>query len=519
MTELETSGRVAEVLRLGLVEGVSVRQIARRLRMARKTVRRILGRQRLPARAPAAPRGSLLDPYEKAIRAILDDTPEMLAPAMLERLRPLGYEGGVTILRARLRHLRPTGQREAFLTLHFDPGAAMQIDWADFGFALPGVPRRVSAFVAVLCHSRYLYVEFTLSQAMGSFLRCMERCLAFFGGTTAADIFDNMKTVVLSHTATATVFNPKFLAYARARGGFAVVACNVKKANEKGRVERPVGFIRRRFWPGRRFRDLFDLNAQAAAWRDDFANGREHEDTGKVPALVFQHEEKHRLRPLPDTTFDTGDVAGTGVTKTFRVTFDRNRYSVPWRLVSQQVIVRADDDTVAVFLGPKRVALHRRSWSVGEDIEHPSHKQGLLEHKPRAAAGALPHALVGLGETGRTYFKLLAAGARSIHRETARLILLAELFGVTAVASATAEVMQTGHVGAEYVEYVLRHKRGLSPDPPPLRLGNDELDAISLPEPDLSVYDQLAPQSMTLDPGEPPIPESDAPVETPSNEE
>jgi len=54
MTELETSGRVAEVLRLGLVEGVSVRQIARRLGMARKTVRRILGRQRLPARAPAA---------------------------------------------------------------------------------------------------------------------------------------------------------------------------------------------------------------------------------------------------------------------------------------------------------------------------------------------------------------------------------------------------------------------------------------------------------------------------------
>ena len=53
----------------------------------------------------------------------------------------------------------------------------MQVDWADFGFALPGVPRRVSAFVAVLCYSRYLYIEFTLSQSMGTFLRCMERCL------------------------------------------------------------------------------------------------------------------------------------------------------------------------------------------------------------------------------------------------------------------------------------------------------------------------------------------------------
>jgi transposase len=505
MKPLDASDRVAEVLRLGLVEGIAVRAIAKRLGMARKTVRKILGRHRAPPKPVAEPRGSILDRYEAAIRAVLDDAPEMLAPAVLERLRPLGYTGGVTILRDRLRRLRPRGHREAFLTLDFAPGEAMQVDWADFGFALPGVPRRVSAFVAVLCHSRHLYIEFTVSQTMGSFLRCMDRCLRFFGGATAVDIFDNMKTVVLSHTATATVFNPKFLEYARARGGFAVRACNVRRGNEKGRVERPIGFVRRRFWPGRHFRNLLDLNTQATAWRDDFANGRVHEDTGKVPTLVFHHQEKRLLRPLPDTPFNTDDVEGHGITKMFRVTFDRNKYSVPWRLVSQQVIVRANDDSVAVFLGPKQVALHQRSWGVGEDIEHPSHKKALLEHKPRAAAaGTLPPALAALGETGKTYFKLLAAGSRSIHQEIVRLILLVELFGAVVTASAITEVMQTGHVGAEYVEYVLRHKRGLVPDPRPLRLGNEELDGISLPEPDLSIYDQLLPAKMTRDPGLPP---------------
>jgi transposase len=512
MKPLDTSGRVAEVLRLGLVEGVSIRQIAKRLTMARKTVRKILGRHNAPAVKPPAPRGSLLDPYAPAIRTILDDTPEILAPAVLERLRPLGYTGGVTILRALLRRLRSHGRREAFLTLHFDPGSAMQVDWADFGFALPGVPRRVSAFVAVLCYSRYLYLEFTVSQAMGSFLRCMDRCLRFFGGTTAADIFDNMKTVVLSHTAVATVFNPKFLEYARARGNFAVRACNVKKAHEKGRVERPISFVRRRFWPGRRFRDLLDLNTQATAWRDDFANGRVHEETGKVPALVFEHQEKRLLKPIPDIPFNTDDVEGTGVSKTYRVHFDRNKYSVPWRLVSQHVIVRANDNAVAVFLGTKQIALHGRSWDVGQDIEHPSHKQTLLEHKPRAAASALPPALDALGETGRTYFKLLAAGSRSIYRETVRLVLLVELFGAVATASAITEVMQTGHVGAEYVEYVLRHKRGLVPQPAALRLGKDELDAIALPEPDLSIYDELGAQPMTRDPGS--LPKSDAAEES-----
>jgi transposase len=260
---------VAEVLRLGLIEGVSVRQIAKRLSISRKTVRKTLGLHNPPPPKPAAARGSLLDAYETPLRAILDDVPDILAPAVLERLRPLGYTGGVTILRARLRELR-VGRRspEAFLTLQFAPGEAMQVDWADFGFALPGIPRRVSAFVAVLCHSRMLYIEFTVSQSMGSFLRCMEHCLAFFDGTTAIDIFDNMKTVVLSHTPTATTFNPKFLEYARARG-FGVRACNVRRGNEKGRVERPIGFIRARFWPGRRFRDLLDLNVQATAWRDD----------------------------------------------------------------------------------------------------------------------------------------------------------------------------------------------------------------------------------------------------------
>jgi hypothetical protein len=282
-----------------------------------------------------------------------------------------------------------------------------------------------------------------------------------------------------------------------------VRACNVRKANEKGRVERPIGFVRRRFWPGRRFRDLFDLNAQSVAWRDDFANHRVHEETGKVPSLVFEHEEKRLLKPRPGTPFETDDIEGNGVTKTYRVTFDRNRYSVPWRLVSQQVLVRANDDTVAIFLGPKQVALHSRCWDVGQEIKHPSHEKTLLERKPRAAKDHLPPALAPLGELGERYFKIYSAGSRSIHRECSRLVWLVELFGVAGTASAIEEVMQTGHVGAEYVEFVMRHKRGLVPQVAPLLLGNEEFDAIRLPEPDLSVYDHLGAEKMTRDPGEP----------------
>jgi hypothetical protein len=174
--------------------------------------------------------------------------------------------------------------------------------------------------------------------------------------------------------------------------------------------------------------------------------------------------------------------------------------------------VRAHDEAVAVFLGPKQVALHPRCWGAGEDIEHPSHKEGLLAHKPRATADTLPAALVGLGETGVRYFKVLAAGRRSLQRELVRLTFLVELFGESVTAAAMDEVMTTGHVGAEYVEYVLRHKKGLTPSAPPLRLGDPILDALAFREPDLSIYDRVVPPAMTLDPGPPPVAPHPAPT-------
>ncbi len=104
----EISDKLAEVLRLSMVEGLSMRAIARRLSMSRKTIRKILGRP-LPSERPQAkePRYSILDPYEDTIRAMLSDMPDLLAPSMLERLRPLGYT---------------VDQRFSFLAKHQDAG-------------------------------------------------------------------------------------------------------------------------------------------------------------------------------------------------------------------------------------------------------------------------------------------------------------------------------------------------------------------------------------------------------------
>lgn len=474
----------AEVMRLCYLEKLSIRAISRRLGIARKTVRKCLALEKKEQRR--AERHSLLTPYKSDIARWLRETPELLAPQILERLREKGYEGGVTILRDLVRKLRPSAPISPYLVVAHEPAATMQVDWADFGFALSGVPRRVSCFVAMLPFSRMLYAEFTLSQRIGALLRCMDNALDYFGGVTTADVFDNMKTVVLERvTGRPPKFNPRFLQYANARGGFAVIACTPRHPEGKGSVERGISFIRQRFWQGRRFEDLDDLNDQVGTWLVDWANARHVESTGKVPWLVFEHIEQPKLQPVPPHPFNTDDMDHDTVNPSCRVRFDRNTYSVPWYFVSQHVLIRANADQVRVFLGTRCVAEHVRSWGIRQDIELDSHRTQLEQsrvRKPDQIAGAR------FGDTGSRYFKILSASTRSLKREGVRLICLAELYGTKQTENAMEQVMKSGHVGADYVEHLLR-KQGASRPRQLIRLGDKSLDSIELSEPDLSIYD------------------------------
>jgi transposase len=96
--------------------------------------------------------------------------------------------------------------------------------------------RRLSFFVMVLCYSRLIYVEFTLSEAMDQFLSCHRHAFEFFGGVPQKIMIDNLKVGVLRHpTGQKALFNPHYADFA-AHYGFQPVACNVGKGNEKEKV-------------------------------------------------------------------------------------------------------------------------------------------------------------------------------------------------------------------------------------------------------------------------------------------
>ena len=139
----------------------------------------------------------------------------------------------------------------AFLSLAFAPGEAAQVDWGCAGMIEIGNTRRtLSFFVMVLCHSRMAYLEFTCGECLEHFLACHQNALEFFGGSPATVLIDNLKTGVLLHPfGESATFHPRYLDFA-AHYGFEARACNVRKANEKGRVENFVGYVKKNFLAG-----------------------------------------------------------------------------------------------------------------------------------------------------------------------------------------------------------------------------------------------------------------------------
>jgi len=133
-------------------------------------------------RAHTTPCASKLDPFKGQIVRWLDSHPYS-AQQILQRLREIGFDGGRSIVKNYVARIRPR-QHPAFLKLDFAPGECAQVvALGSYGsIAVGNTRRRLSFFVMVLCYSRRMYLEFTVSQTMEFFLACHERAFAAFGG-------------------------------------------------------------------------------------------------------------------------------------------------------------------------------------------------------------------------------------------------------------------------------------------------------------------------------------------------
>ncbi|HEV3119379.1 MAG TPA: IS21 family transposase, partial [Gemmataceae bacterium] len=338
----------AEIRRLSEIEKLSGRAIAQRLHCARHTVAAALDLQQPPT-PTAARRKSLLDPYVDRIKELLAKHPDLSAVRIREEIARAGYAGSTIILRRYLRQVRPARGR-VYQEVPYEPAQAMQVDWGECGRVQVGSTwRKVSVLVAVLCYSRMLYIEFTLSQRKAEFYRGLVNALTFFGGSPRNLIFDNLKAAVRNGSGRHACFHPEFLALC---GYFCLqpIACARRDPESKGMVEGGVRYVKQNALAGRaeelsRFEDYLAL---APTWRDQVANVRIHERTRERPSARFE-QERALLRPVPAIPFDTDEVLPAIVNPHARIAFDGNRYSAPPQFVRQPLTLRANRDELRLL--------------------------------------------------------------------------------------------------------------------------------------------------------------------------
>ena len=463
-------------------------QIARQLQLNKKTVRYWLQHDYHPVQRPG--RGSKLDPYKPRIRAWLE-AHDLSAQQVLQRLQAQGLDVRYTIVCDYVRRVRPKPV-QAFLSLQFAPGECLQIDWGSWGTLPVGsTHRRLSFFVAVLCYSRMLYVEFTLGQSQEQFLQCHQNAFRFLGGVPESVMVDNCKTAVLSHpVGQPAQFNARYLDFAR-HYGFKIRACGVRQAHEKGRVENAVKFTQQNFLRGLELPPWAALNPAARHWLETIANVRVHGQTHKTPLELFA-QEKLRLQPLPPLPYDVATIRSLPVNSRFRVVFEANRYSVPAHLAGATVVARIYPERLAFYHQDQCVAEHVRAYDRHRDFEHPDHARPLLEQRLKAREQLLLHRFLSLCPQAPEYYEQLRQRRLNARHHVQKILALLEIYGTDKVTRALQDAHHHQAYSCEYIANILEQRARPLPEPGALHLTRaSDLLELDLPEPDLSIYQRI----------------------------
>jgi transposase len=468
-------------------EGLSIIQIAEALSLDPRTVSFWVKEKHFRKRK-SVQKNSKLDPFKHTITRMLD-THRYSAAQILQRIHEEGYTGGYTILRDYVNKIRPK-KSPAFLKLAFAPGECAQVDWGSYGSVKVGkTSRRLSFFVMVLCYSRLMYVEFSVSQTMEHFLACHQNAFEFIGAAPSKIMVDNLKSAVLKRiTGKAPIFNPRYQDFAN-HYGFTIMACGVGKGNEKGRVESGVGYVKKNLLRGLDIPDFSALNPYARNWLNTVANVRIHGETRKKPADMF-NEERGFLKPLPEHAYDVGNVSPVRASSQFRITVDTNRYSVPARYAGQSLTLKTYPDQILIYHQNDLIARHLRCYDRHQDFEEPDHAKELIDQRKKARDQKIFMRFLALSNIALDYYKELEQRRMNPLHHIRQIVALSEIYGPQKVERALQDAFEFKAFSCEYIVNILEQRSKFVKEQGALTLTrNQDLLDLSIPEPDLNIYD------------------------------
>jgi len=271
------------------------------------------------------------------------------------------------------------------------PGEKMFVDWA--GATLPihdrstGEVWQAALFVATLGASSYTYAEATRNQQLANWIQVPVRALEFYGGVPQLVVPDNTKSGVTRACRYDPDLNPSYQELAM-HYGFGVLPARPYKPRDKAPVEVGVQVVQRWIVAALRHHRFFSLEDANQAIRELLGrlNQRPFRKREGSRASVFEELDRPALRPLPAERFDLSQWSRARVNIDYHISFDKNFYSVPYKLVQQAVEIRSTPTTVEIFQQSERVASHRRQHGQGQTVTNPEHRpkshQAHLEWTP-----------------------------------------------------------------------------------------------------------------------------------------
>jgi len=359
-------------------QGYSVRAISRMTGLHRGTIKKYLQDGVLPT-YKAVNRQSTIDDYKSLIDGWLSQQ-DYQATRIYELLLTQGYKGSYHTARRYVKTLKEKRDHVAYVRFETLPGQQAQVDFGDFQIECAnGTKLTIYCFIMVLGFSRKMYVEFIDCCTMAQFLGCHQRAFGFLGGIPAEILYDNMKNVVIKKLIGVVEWNPIFAAFC-AHYGFKPLTTPAYSPWAKGKVERPIQYLRERFWRGYVFSDLIQTNKDMATWINTVADERVHGTThGKVNDRFAKERGVLGLPPL--SPYDISEKCYRKVHKDCQLSFDGNRYVVPHEYARKTVLLKISDGILRIFFDDKLIAVYQVPEDKGQTLAHPQFYQRLKEDR------------------------------------------------------------------------------------------------------------------------------------------
>lgn len=491
-----------KIRRAYFVENKGLRQIARELHVARKTVLKAIESAEAETYTLSQPRPApVLGPYKQRIDELLAENGKLprkqryTSHKVFEQIVKAGYEGAESTVRGYIGQRRQEKKRpKVYLPLEFDPGADAQVDWGEAVAEIAGALVTVQVFFMRLCYSRRLFLMAFPAQKQEAFFEGHVQAFHFFQGVPQRIVYDNLKAAVQKVLEGHTRQEQQAFVAFRSHYLYESRFCTPGQGHEKGGVEHGVGFGRRNFMvPIPKVASFAELNALllTECLKDD----ARQVDGQPVTIGEAWELERPALRPLPGKGYQCCVTRPVSLTPYSQVEFESNRYSVPAEKAQRHLVLRAYPFRVDILSKDAIIASHARSYGKNQDVFDPLHYLPLLEQRP----GALQHAkpMRRWRETWPPAYEQLLARLQAEQedgqgvREFVRILRLHEQYPARLVEQAVVQALEYGCIHADGVALCLRQIQQPETALAALDLVAHPRLANEIAPPDLHRYDQL----------------------------